>query len=201
MGCARRKAPSGPSCPSDSDSSTTSRNYGGVYKYDASGNQTQNPTAAALTYNGADMTTNSGNPAGTYYSYNYAGNNQVDRDSTNATVYPDPTGTTITYRNGIEGVQSTSTTAYGAAPGYLRDPKGTLIGTYSDSGTGTASTTDYYAFDGHGSVIAIINPSGTVDAQYRYDPYGEPLTGTGLSNPPANSYAYKGEYLDASGLY
>ena len=199
-GLCKTQTTASPSCPSDSDSSTTGRNYGGVYKYDASGNQTQNPTAAALTYNGADMTIGSGNPAGTAYDYTYASNNQVDRDSTTTTPYSG-SPSTITYRNGIEGIQSTSTTLYGAAPGYIRDPQGALIGTYSDSGTGTASTTDYYAFDGHGSVIAIISPSGTVDAQYRYDPYGKPLTGSGLSTPPANSYAYKGEYLDASGLY
>ncbi len=55
-GLCKTQTTASPSCPSDSDSSTTGRNYGGVYKYDACGNQTQNPTAAALTYNGADMT-------------------------------------------------------------------------------------------------------------------------------------------------
>ncbi len=199
-GLCKLQTTSGPTCPTDSDSGSTSRNYGGVYGYDGSGNQTLSATATSLGYNGADMLISSGSSAGVNYAYAYAGANQVNRDSTNVRTYPDTVGTTTMYRNGVEGVQSTASSTSTSSPGYVLDPTGALIGTYADNGT-AATTIDYFAFDGKASVVAIVSPSGTVDAQYRYDPWGTALTGRGLSTPPANSYAYKGQYLDASGLY
>ena len=198
-GLCRIQTGSGPACPTDGDGSLTSRNYGGVFGYDGSGNQTLNPSVDALTYNGADMTSTMGLSSGTQYSFTYAGSNQVDRASTNAKTAPDPTGTTTTFRFGLTGLGSTAIGAAPSAPGYIRDTQGGLIGTYTDNGS-TATTSGYYASDGKGNIVALVSAAGSVTAQYRYDPYGNNLTAAGLTAVPANSYGFKGEYKDANGL-
>ena len=182
---------SGPTCPSDSDPGSTSRNYGN-YAYDASGNQSYNVNLGTLSYNTPSMMTAS-NP-GTATNYTYAGANQSER------VVAGP----ATFQNGLLGEQSRYRSDTGTL-NVIRDPQGNLIGAtlYNTSGTQTGAY--YYAFDGHGSVVGLINSSGTETAKYRYDPYGNstyadtvPAGGTLPNNP----YRYKGEYLDPStGIY
>jgi RHS repeat-associated protein len=55
----------------------------------------------------------------------------------------------------------------------------------------------YYLTDNLGSVVALANGSGTVTAQYVYEPYGE-VTSTGSSDNP---YQYTGRENDGTGLY
>jgi len=55
-------------------------------------------------------------------------------------------------------------------------------------------------FDGRGSVIALVDPSGTQQAAYTYDPYGDHATAMNGALPP-NPWRWSGSYLDATGLY
>lgn len=57
----------------------------------------------------------------------------------------------------------------------------------------------YYLFDGLGSVVALVNSSGTVVNTYKYDPYGRVVSTTGTV---ANPWRYVGAYLDTeTGMY
>jgi RHS repeat-associated protein len=57
----------------------------------------------------------------------------------------------------------------------------------------------YYVYDGHGSVRALTDQSGTVTDTYDYDAYGNLLGKTGTTE---NDYLYVGEQYNAStGLY
>jgi RHS repeat-associated protein len=53
-----------------------------------------------------------------------------------------------------------------------------------------------------GSVIGLIDGTGTERARYAYGPYAEPVTATGVNGTlPDNPYRYAGEQLDTTGLY
>jgi RHS repeat-associated protein len=57
----------------------------------------------------------------------------------------------------------------------------------------------YYAYDGHGSVRALTDATGTVTDTYDYDAFGVLIHSTGTT---PNSYLYSGEQFDADlGLY
>src|SRR5207245_5084052 len=64
------------------------------------------------------------------------------------------------------------------------------------SGTWTPS---FYGYDGHGNVRFLTNTTGVVTDSYDYDAFG---IGIRTSGTTANSFFYRGEWLDSSiGLY
>ncbi len=131
--------------------------------YDADGNLTSSPTSTpaldSLVYNGAGQNT-AVTPHGAASADNltYAGPDQGERASADTT----------SYANGPAGVQSA--TAPTSTSYYERDPGGTLIAAQTTIGTTTTET--YYYFDGIGSVLGMLDPSGKQVATYTYDPYG-----------------------------
>ena len=153
--------------------------------YDADGNLTASAADPAVTYNSIDQTTNAN---GTNLAYG-------TRSQDDRTVV----GTT-TQANGLLGVQVDTITASGVATYYERDPHGTLVSEITPGGN--PADEFYYVFDGQGSVIGLVDATGTQRAVYSYDPYGAHATATAINGtPPANPWRYDGGYLDPSGLY
>src|SRR6185437_4509927 len=69
---------------------------------------------------------------------------------------------------------------------------------YFDQGVIAGGTSYYYVQDGLGSVRELVTASGSVAAQYDYDPYGNPTT---LSGSAASDIGYAGYFHHAaSGL-
>jgi RHS repeat-associated protein len=91
---------------------------------------------------------------------------------------------------GLDKSTTGSTSTY-----VVRDPEGNLIGYKDASGNHW-----YYLLDGHGSVIAVINNSGsTVGNRYGYDEYGR-TTYTQPSPTVTQPWGYSGGYRDPTGL-
>jgi RHS repeat-associated protein len=88
-----------------------------------------------------------------------------------------------------------SETKSGSTTFYTRTPGGKLISQRLASGTRY-----FYLFDGQGSVVALVDSAGTIQAQYGYDPYGQTVTKTG-SAADGNPFRYTGAYLDSTGYY
>ncbi len=151
------------------------------YRYDAAGNQTESPQLSALAYNGSEQTTSTTVRGGSPTGYSYAGDNQVERTTVGGT----------TYRNGVLGVQSQTTT--GQTTYFGRTPDGGLVSLRTPGGS------FYYVFDGRGSVVGLVDAAGTHRASYSYGPFGEDPTATAHNGTlPANPYRFHGEYLDAA---
>jgi len=77
---------------------------------------------------------------------------------------------------------------------YVKDTSGGLVSQRNLLGT------QYYLFDGLGSVVALTDSTGAAVNRYVYDPYGSPLAGTteGVANP----WQFAGGYKDSfSGYY
>lgn len=150
--------------------------------YDANGGLTAGG-GLALAYNGISQTT-SITQAGNTTAYTYAGGGQDERTGAGPT----------TAVHGLLGPM-TETTA-GATTSYIRGPGGGLIAERTPGGD------FYYVYDGQGSVIALVDPSGVQRAAYTYDPYGDHATAVGLNGTlPPNPWHWSGSYLDATGLY
>jgi len=98
-----------------------------------------------------------------------------------------PTG----YQNGEEGLANQTTG--NTTTSWTRDPAGTLI----SQRTGT--THAYYLTDALGSVLALVDTTGTIGASYTYDPYG--ITTTSGSLASSNPWRYTSGYQDPTGLY
>jgi len=160
------------------------------------GNQTAPAPLTATSYNSGDQTTGftptgpapiAGAPTGPApLTATYGGTGQNQRLSF---------GTT-TYANGSQGVLSASTG--GTSTYYERDPSGTLI---AERGAGGEF---YYITDGLGSTVALVDTTGTVQATYTYDPYGNTTTISGPNPVIANGnpFRYASGYDDtATGLY
>jgi RHS repeat-associated protein len=63
----------------------------------------------------------------------------------------------------------------------------------------TAATSYYYLTDADGSVLGLVNNTGTLVAGYNYDPTGNRYLNNGLSL--SQPYQFQGAYLDPTGLY
>ena len=157
----------------------------GPATYDANGNLTASGAYSNLTYNGIDQTTSATATGQAALALSYAGAGQAERTGAG----------TITYLNGLLGVQAETTA--GATTYYEKDPAGSLLAER------VGTTEYYYYFDGTGSVIGLIGPAGAQRATYTYDPYGSTATATAVNgNLPANPWRYAGGYLDnTTGLY
>ncbi|MBC7677371.1 MAG: RHS repeat-associated core domain-containing protein [Pseudorhodobacter sp.] len=149
----------------------------GGFAYDANGNETAAvgvTTRTSGTWNAKQQLTGV-TAAGTAVPFTYTGEGNQSR----LTV----AGTSL--RNTALGV--TAQTTSGATTTFVRDPGGTLIATR------TGTTSNYYLFDGLGSVVGLVDTLGTKTASYSYDPYGQSRTASGTVTNP---YRYTGGYLD-----
>jgi YD repeat-containing protein len=154
----------------------------GTVTYDAQGNLVASPNVTSV-YNGIDQAS-SITGGGATAAMTYAGSGQAERTAVGATVQ----------RNGILGVQAETTA--GVTTIYERDNQGTLISEHTPSGD------FYFAFDGIGSVTALVDAAGVQRATYTYDPYGAQATATALNGTlPPNPWRYASGYLDPTGLY
>lgn len=158
------------------------------YTYDAAGNLTASPTAAlgTISYNrdeqmnGRRYTNASGGTS--QANYVYAGTNQVELLRVSGG------GASRTYSYGrtdanglpqIATVSPTDVTPSASNTGYIaHDPNGTPI-----AFTAWTGQTHFYAEDGLGSTVALVNQSGAFTADYNYDPNGEVT----VTNPSGNS--------------
>lgn len=151
-----------------------------TYTYDADGNLTAGPSGGSLAYNSQNQTTSITWSGSTLNPLAYAGLGQAERTTAGTTNYASsPLGTQI--------LQSTS------GPTYFLRSNGNLIGEETPDDNHW-----YYLKDGSGSVVAVINDSGSVVAnRYGYDPFGKVTTSSvTVSNP----WGYAGGYFDSTSL-
>ncbi len=165
------------------------------YTYDGAGNLTTAPGGMTLTYNGSNqLTGRSGSANGSYV---FAGSNQNELISQVV-----PGGNTYDYtwgrtdRHGLPLLEK------------FTNPNGTNTLWHDDAGSPLAIRTfsggvAYYALDGLGSPVALVNTNGVHIASYSYDPYGE-ITVTNLTNNAAtnlNPYRFTGGLHDRTTGY
>ncbi|HEV2891226.1 MAG TPA: DNRLRE domain-containing protein [Frankiaceae bacterium] len=156
------------------------------WDYDASGNATSIPGVGALAYNGLDFTTSVTPSGGLPTPFTYAGIDQAERYSAG----------TDTFSNGLTGVQSRTSAVPTQTAYFERDPNGTLVSM-------VVGTNEYYvAFDGLGSVVALIDvANGNVVGRYAYDPYGVTTVSAGEASSTSvadlNPWRYVSGYYDA----
>jgi RHS repeat-associated protein len=145
----------------------TTVNGTNTYNYDPNGNLTGG-AGWSLLYNAKDQTTSITKPGGSALTpLVYAGAVQTQRTQAAAT----------SYINSALGVSSA--TSAGSTDSYTRDNRGTLVSLRAASGNRY-----YYLFDGLGSVVGLVNSSGSKVNSYSYDPYGKQLSATeAVPNP------------------
>jgi RHS repeat-associated protein len=166
---------------------TTSGNY--TIAHDANGNLTSSTVgtlSATLTYDQANrLTTGTLNGAqSTAYSYTYNG------DGLRATAGGWAGAATFTWNTqaGIPELLADGTNY------YIYGPAGHVIEQLDTAGNPT-----YLFHDALGSTRTLTDTTGTVTAEYAYDPYGKTLVATGTGTTPIR---YTGAYLDpTSNLY
>ena len=211
--------------------SSTTTNASWTYGYDAAGNRTSSSTLSAgvtqsLTYgyNQADeLVTRNGDATG--WSHDANGNELAAGGLVSAAVAKRTD--TVSSRDQVASITTIgtggSTTAYGYLGegnnertqagstgflngalglatggdyGYTRTPGGAPIAQRQTDGTSL-----YYLTDAQGSVVAMVNTSGTKVASYSYSPYGEARSASGTASA-TNPLRYTGGYLDSNtGLY
>jgi RHS repeat-associated protein len=158
-----------------------------VYTSDPNGNlqTTTNPTGS-FTYNTKGQTTDITAGGVTLSAMAYADVGQSERTSSTQS------GSATTFLSSPLGLDKATT---GANSTYtVRDSDGNLIG-FKDS----AGAHWYYLLDNLGSVVAVINSSGsTVANRYGYDEYGQATSVTSTVTQP---WRYGSGYLDNTGLY
>jgi RHS repeat-associated protein len=129
-----------------------------TYSYDGQGNLTGSSSGWELGYNRAHQTTSVTAPGGVALDpITYAGSGQAERRRAGATRY-------LSAPTGVIGETTGGTTI-----GYVRDPEGNLISRRA------GGRSHYYLLDGLGSVVGLLDETGTKVNSYRYDPYGIPL--------------------------
>jgi RHS repeat-associated protein len=149
----------------------------GSYTYDNSGQETSSPQLSNLTENAKDQTT-AVTPSGSSaeaLTYNGTGQFLLTGDGSTA-ITTGPVG--------LDSSTTAGTTTY-----YVFDPQGNILGEE------VGSTHYYYLKDRLGSVVAVINGSGsTVSNRYAYDPYGNV---TSSSGSVANNIGFDGGWQDS----
>ncbi len=172
---------SGSACSSPPSGATT-------YSFDGNGNvsATASPSSS-YSYDAGNQTTSISNSSASLSSMTYANTDQSERTSITQG------STTTNFVSSLMGLDS-STTSSGSTY-TIRDPSGTLIGFIDASGNDW-----YYLFDGQGSVVAVINGSGsTVGTRYAYDEWGN-STYSFASPSVTQPYGYDGGITDPTGL-
>src|SRR5205814_982976 len=151
------------------------------YSYDSDGHLTGSSVGGSLTYNSQNQTS-----AITWNGQTLSGMTYTDLGQSERTA----AGST-TYATSPLGVQISATG--GANTYFLRDGKGNLLGQRLPD-----SSHWYYLKDGLGSVVAVINGTGsTVANRYGYDPYGKLTSSSGTQGNP---WGYAGGMRDSTGL-
>jgi RHS repeat-associated protein len=170
------------------------------YAYDAAGNLTTGTLATStdqitLTYNGSDQLTGvSGYQTG---SYTHAGTDQTELITQTV-----PGGGTWTYSYGrtdknnlpiLDTFTNTNGTNY-----LTHDANGNPLAFTTYQGS-----TSYYALDGLGSPVGLINTRGVLISTYTYDPYGQATANnlTGNTATDLNPYRFAGGLLDRTTGY
>ena len=154
------------------------------FSYNSEGSLTAGGSLSTLAYNGLAQTTSITPAGGSATAYSYAGGGQTERTTAGPT----------TYTLGLLGV--TVETTAGATTSYIRGPSGGLVAERTPTGD------FYYVYDGQGSVIALVDPTGTQRAAYTYDPYGDHATATAMNGTlPVNPWRWEASYLESTGLY
>lgn len=160
-----------------------------TYAFDGNGNlaSSANPTST-FTYNtGANQTTAITDNTVTLSAMAYADVGQTERTSLTQGAN---TTSLLSTPLGVDKSTTGSASAY-----VVRDPHGNLVGYLDASGTHW-----YYLLDGHGSVVAVINNSGsTVGNRYAYDEYGRSVFAYGTPTV-AQPWGYTAGYTDPTGL-
>jgi RHS repeat-associated protein len=165
------------------------------YSHDASGNLTASPALGAVTYSPTEQMTQRVDGSVTS-TYSYAGTNQTELLSVN------PSNSYVrSYTYGRDGADGTplieSYYLAGDGESYIaHDPNGTPIAIRASTGQ-----IHYYAEDGLGSTIALVNQDGAQTADYAYDPSGEvtvtnPTSGSNAQR--VNPFRYAGGTYDVS---
>jgi len=147
-----------------------------TYSYDGNGNQL---TGAGRTFSINDKNQITGISSGSSNdSYTYSGVDQTDRVQYN--------GASAIYSSlglSVDGVGGSSPTY------YTRTNGGQLVNERTTSGT------YYYLTDDLGSVLKVVDSSGTVKNSYYYDPYGNSLN---KSETVSNPWQFASGYYDAN---
>ena len=164
-----------------SDACGTAPTGATTYSYDNNGNQTSSSAGLTLAYNPANQAVSMTNPTGANTTaMTYAGVGNAQR----------VTAGTTTYNNNTFGVASATTS--GSTTYFTYDPDGrpnSLV----------AGGSRYYdLYDGLGNIIGLINTSGTQQAAYTYDPYGN-ITSSSGTEASANPLQYETGYADVTG--
>jgi RHS repeat-associated protein len=162
-------------------------------QYDANGNQTNTELTSALSDNAQDQTSSmTVASSGAVQNMTYTGRGQSRRTING------PTGGATSYQYDMTGMGSSttgSTTTY-----YTTGPDGELLSERIPNGSGGWNAY-YYLYDGLGSVVGLVDSSGTVQDSYSYDPEGN-LTNPNTQQPIANIFGYGGAVFDGkTGLY
>jgi YD repeat-containing protein len=164
------------------------------YTYDSNGNLTK----AVYDPTGANQTT----------TYKYDANNRlIEVDEPSGTVVKfmyDADGNRISKAVTSGGTTATINDVYSL--GHLAeqtDNSGNILATFTYDmkgeptsvivGNPTSGTRYYYVYNGHGDVVALVDTSGTVQASYSYDAFGN-LTSSSetLANGWSNPYRFDG---------
>jgi RHS repeat-associated protein len=197
------------------------------YQYDGAGNRlsvVDGGTNSAYAVNALNEYSSAGAAS---FSYDADGNviSKTDATGTTAYTYDDlkrlvsltsPAGTWSYQYNALG--QRTASTFNGQQTDYVVDPAGlgNVVGEYQTSGALVAhyifgldltSRVDssgnpaYYAFDGNGNTVDLIDSAGAVQNSYSYLPFGEKLTATGSTS---NLFTFAGRIGvtdDGDGFY
>ncbi len=164
---------------------------GDTYTYDPQGNLTQIENGPTLSYNEANQTRQLDPANGAAVDFAYAGPTQADRRSRD-----EASGDQLDYLPNALGLGAQTLTPATGSPEstyFTRMPSGEPVAMRTPQGT------DYYVSDSIGSIVAMVDNSGNLAGQYRYDPYGNTLLATEQTQNP---YRYAGYYYDhPTGLY
>lgn len=180
----------------------TTVNGTNTYNYDGNGNLTGGG-GWTFSYNSKDQTTSITQPGSTALSpLTYAGEDQTERRQAGETTFA-TSALGVSYATDPAEASlalSTETTLSAASVGgeetkppkgethyYTRDNQGNLVSLR------TKDATYYYLFDGLGSVVGLVDGTGTKVNSYRYDPYGEQLSAT---QAVANPWRYAAGHYD-----
>lgn len=164
-----------------------------TYTYDGNGNTTSSTSGWALTYNTANQTTSIKKPSGasTLSPLVYAGQDQTELVQAGTDTFVTTMlgiSSAIASTNGGSDIVNEDTTSpkKGTTDYYTRDNSGNLISLR------TGGTSYYYLVDGLGSVVGLVNSTGTKVNTYKYDPYGIQMS---VSQTVSNPWRY------AAGFY
>lgn len=173
----------------------TSVNGAQTYNYDGNGNLTSGG-GWSFTHNTANQTTSITKPSGTALSpMTYAGQDQTERRSAGDTIFV-TSALGVSSATSPAGTDTLSTASVGEEETkppkgethyYTRDNAGNLVSVRTPSGR------FYYLFDGLGSVVGLVDNTGSKVNNYRYDPYGEQITAT---QTVANPWRYTAGHHD-----